>query len=163
MIKRRISDRLHNFLLNDSRSLLVTGARQVGKTFLIRKIGQECFDNVVEINFVEQPDAVELFNGRSVEQEQSGKGTHSNHLDGVDLEDERAYEGGDEEQEADAELPEIFAWSREVVLGAEQQGGSGQQTHDGRARLRHKYVGERTWVKSTVCSLAFHSRLSTSC
>ena len=62
MIKRKVEERLRNFLLNDKRSLLVTGARQVGKTFLIRKVGKECFDNVVEINFLEQPDAQELFN-----------------------------------------------------------------------------------------------------
>jgi hypothetical protein len=61
MIKRRAEDLIRNFLLNDKRALLVTGARQVGKTFLIRKIAQECFDNVIEINFIEQPDAIELF------------------------------------------------------------------------------------------------------
>ena len=62
MIKRKADELIRNFILNDRRSLLVTGARQVGKTFSIRKVGKECFDNVVEINFVEQPDAVELFN-----------------------------------------------------------------------------------------------------
>ena len=61
MIKRRAEELIRNFLLNDKRALLVTGARQVGKTFLIRKIAQECFDNVIEINFIEQPDAIELF------------------------------------------------------------------------------------------------------
>ena len=34
----------------------------MGKTFSIRKIGKECFDNFIEINFVDQPDAVEVFN-----------------------------------------------------------------------------------------------------
>ena len=33
----------------------------MGKTFAIRKIGKEVFEQVVEINFIEQPDAVELF------------------------------------------------------------------------------------------------------
>ena len=61
MIKRKADERIRNFILNDRRSLLVTGARQVGKTFSIRNVGEECFDNFVEINFVEQPDAVELF------------------------------------------------------------------------------------------------------
>ena len=41
--------------------VLVTGARQVGKTSSIRKVGKECFGNVIEINFVEQPEAIELF------------------------------------------------------------------------------------------------------
>ena len=61
MVKRRADELIRNFILNDRRSLLVTGARQVGKTFSVRKVGKECFDNVVEINFVEQPDAIELF------------------------------------------------------------------------------------------------------
>ncbi len=64
MVKRKADELIRNFLLNDKRSLLVTGARQVGKTFSIRKVGKECFDNVVEINFVEQPDAIELFSGQ---------------------------------------------------------------------------------------------------
>ncbi len=33
----------------------------MGKTFAVRKIGKEIFEQVVEINFIEQPDAVELF------------------------------------------------------------------------------------------------------
>ena len=64
MIKRKADEQIRNFLLNDRRSLLVTGARQVGKTFSIRKIGKECFENFVEINFIEHPEAIELFNGQ---------------------------------------------------------------------------------------------------
>ena len=64
MIKRKADELIRNFILHDKRSLLVTGARQVGKTFSIRKVGKECFDNVVEINFIEQPDAIELFSGQ---------------------------------------------------------------------------------------------------
>ena len=63
MIKRRIDSELREFMRSDSRSLLITGARQVGKTFSIRQAARECFDNVVEINFIEQPSAVRLFNG----------------------------------------------------------------------------------------------------
>lgn len=65
MIKRKAEDRIRAFLLNDKRSLLVTGARQVGKTFSIRRVGKECFDHVVEINFIEHPEAIELFSGHS--------------------------------------------------------------------------------------------------
>ena len=64
MVERKVDKQIRNFFLNDRRALLVTGARQVGKTFIIRQIGKECFDNVVEINFVEQPEAIELFNGQ---------------------------------------------------------------------------------------------------
>lgn len=64
MIARKADGLIRNFLLNDRRSLLVTGARQVGKTFSIRKVGKECFENFVEINFIEQPRAIEMFSGQ---------------------------------------------------------------------------------------------------
>ena len=61
MIDRKVYHFLREFFTNEKRALLVTGARQVGKTFAVRKIGKEIFEQVVEINFIEQPDAVELF------------------------------------------------------------------------------------------------------
>ena len=61
MIDRKAYHFLREFFTNEKRALLVTGARQVGKTFAVRKIGKEIFEQVVEINFIEQPDAVELF------------------------------------------------------------------------------------------------------
>ena len=61
MVNRKVYYFLRDFFGNEKRALLVTGARQVGKTFAVRKIGKEVFEQVVEINFIEQPDAVELF------------------------------------------------------------------------------------------------------
>lgn len=61
MLRRKIEDKIREFFTNESRALLVTGARQVGKTYIIRKVARECFDNVVEINFIEQPNAISLF------------------------------------------------------------------------------------------------------
>ena len=61
MIKRKKDNEIRDFLLNDKRALLVTGARQVGKTFTIRKVGKECFEHFVEINFVDKPEALALF------------------------------------------------------------------------------------------------------
>lgn len=61
MINRKAYQFLREFFTNEKRSLLVTGARQVGKTFAIRTIGKEVFEHVVEINFIEQPQAVEMF------------------------------------------------------------------------------------------------------
>ena len=60
MIERKAEQFIKKFLIEDNRALLVSGARQVGKTFLIRKVCKEIFENVVEINFIEQPDAVSL-------------------------------------------------------------------------------------------------------
>lgn len=65
MITRGKEGLIRDFLLSDRRALLVTGARQVGKTFTIRKVGKECFENVIEINFIEHPEAIELFSQKS--------------------------------------------------------------------------------------------------
>mgnify|MGYP002856036802 CR=1 FL=1 len=65
MLRRKIEDQIREFFTNESRALLVTGARQVGKTYIIRKVARECFDNVVEINFIEQPNAISLFSGHN--------------------------------------------------------------------------------------------------
>lgn len=61
MINRKVYYFLREFFTNEKQALLVTGARQVGKTFAIRTIAKEVFEQLVEINFIEQPDAVELF------------------------------------------------------------------------------------------------------
>ena len=31
--------------------LLIKGARQIGKTFIVEKFGRECYENLIEINF----------------------------------------------------------------------------------------------------------------
>ena len=61
MIKRKIYNYLTNFFKEEKKSLLVTGARQVGKTFAIRKTGKECFEQFIELNFVEQPQLKTIF------------------------------------------------------------------------------------------------------
>lgn len=61
MLKRKVYDYLRTFFKTEKKSLLVTGARQVGKTYAIRKIGKEYFRRVVEINFIDNPKAKEAF------------------------------------------------------------------------------------------------------
>ena len=41
--------------------MVIRGARQVGKSYLVRTFGQECFDNVIEINFELDGWAEDLF------------------------------------------------------------------------------------------------------
>ncbi len=49
------------------KAMLVTGARQVGKTTLIRRFGTEQYEHFVELNFLENPKAREIFQaGRDV-------------------------------------------------------------------------------------------------
>ena len=67
MLKRKIDKYIEDFYINNRNALLVTGARQIGKTFSIREFGKK-FKSFIEINFIENPDAVELFkNAKSSE------------------------------------------------------------------------------------------------
>jgi hypothetical protein len=43
--------------------LLVKGARQVGKTFIVEKFGREQYESFIEINFILEPDACSIFEG----------------------------------------------------------------------------------------------------
>ena len=62
MIERKISLYLKEFFSrNETPALLVTGARQIGKSFAIREFGKSNFKHFVEINFIESPDAVAAF------------------------------------------------------------------------------------------------------
>lgn len=45
------------------RALLVTGARQIGKTYIIREFGKSNYDHFAEINFITTPSAAEIFSG----------------------------------------------------------------------------------------------------
>jgi len=62
MLRRKIDAEFEAFLAgNRKESLLVTGARQVGKTFSIREFARRHFKDFVEINFIEHPEAKALF------------------------------------------------------------------------------------------------------
>ncbi len=62
MIERKINRFISDYYKNNRNALLITGARQIGKTFSIREFGRS-FKAFVEINFVETPEAVEIFKG----------------------------------------------------------------------------------------------------
>ena len=61
MINRKIYSYLEDFFALTNRALLLTGARQTGKTFSIREFCRRKFKSFVEINFVEMPDARDIF------------------------------------------------------------------------------------------------------
>lgn len=62
MLKRKIEKYIQDHLTSDSdKILIVEGARQVGKSFIIRKVGRECYKNFVEINFVGDDEGAQLF------------------------------------------------------------------------------------------------------
>lgn len=62
MLKRKIDTYLTNYYATNRNALLITGARQIGKTCSIREFGRT-FKSFIEINFLENPDAVALFKG----------------------------------------------------------------------------------------------------
>lgn len=62
MLKRKIASYISEFYNNSRNALLITGARQTGKTYSIREFGKT-FKNFVEINFVDMPEAVNVFAG----------------------------------------------------------------------------------------------------
>ena len=61
MIKRKITQYLEQFFKESTKALLVTGARQTGKTFAIRHYGSTHYAHFVEINFVDNPRAKNIF------------------------------------------------------------------------------------------------------
>ena len=61
MLERKISHYIEHFYEVNKGALLLSGARQIGKTYSIRKFAEKHFKSFIEINFVESPEAVELF------------------------------------------------------------------------------------------------------
>ena len=62
MLHRKIQSYIESYLQsNSNKILLIDGARQIGKTFIIRHIGQRLFENYIELNFVEDKDGPKLF------------------------------------------------------------------------------------------------------
>lgn len=60
MINRKIDKYLDNFYKTNSKALLITGARQTGKSFSIRHFGATHFESFIEINFVDMPEAIKV-------------------------------------------------------------------------------------------------------
>lgn len=59
---RKESNTIKEWIENSDKALLVTGARQIGKTWLIRdEIDKSGFKRF-EINFIDQPDMIDFLN-----------------------------------------------------------------------------------------------------
>ena len=63
MIDRRLDKIIENHYANNKSALLLTGARQVGKTIAIRRYAQRAKLNLLEINFHEDKEAYRIFEG----------------------------------------------------------------------------------------------------
>ena len=69
MLKRKIQSYLEDYLKSDSnKMLIVAGARQVGKSYIIRHVGKQLFPNFVEINMAEDSYGQRIFaNAKTLE------------------------------------------------------------------------------------------------
>lgn len=69
MLYRKIEKLIDEHLKSDTQKiLLIDGARQVGKTYIIRYVGQRLFENFIEINMVEDSIGDRLFaNTKTIE------------------------------------------------------------------------------------------------
>ncbi len=59
-LTRNLSTYLNEFFDNHKNALMLTGARQTGKTYAIRQLGKR-FKSFIEINFIKTPEAIDLF------------------------------------------------------------------------------------------------------
>jgi len=64
VLRRKIMDSLVQWKNEKEKEcLLLTGARQVGKTFIIREFAKQNYKNVIELNFVTDPGLKKIFGG----------------------------------------------------------------------------------------------------
>lgn len=61
---RFLTEYIEDFYHSQKSALMLTGARQTGKTFAIRQFGNK-FKSFIEINFIEHPEAIALFDNVS--------------------------------------------------------------------------------------------------
>lgn len=62
ILKRKAENEIRRFLESkDRKSLLVDGARQVGKSYLIERLGREYFKNFIKIDFLSDSLAKSIF------------------------------------------------------------------------------------------------------
>ena len=63
-LRRQFYDRLLDWKSSKGKEcLLVKGARQVGKTYIIRKFGRGNYEKFIEINFSKEPELISAFDG----------------------------------------------------------------------------------------------------
>ena len=67
-MKRKLEEKLKEWKERPNRHpLILRGARQVGKTYLVREFARSSFAHLVEINFEEDPSLVKLFASKNPE------------------------------------------------------------------------------------------------
>lgn len=64
MLKRKATAYIKNWInTKDKKCLVIQGARQTGKTYIIERFAEENYEELVEINFKQMPSAIDIFTG----------------------------------------------------------------------------------------------------
>ena len=64
MVKRKVKALIKKWISTKTKKcLVVQGARQTGKTYIIERFAEENFEELVEINFKQMPSAMDIFTG----------------------------------------------------------------------------------------------------
>ncbi len=64
MLRRKAISYIENWVkTKDRKCLIVQGARQIGKTYVVERFGADNYEELIEINFKEMPSASEIFSG----------------------------------------------------------------------------------------------------
>ena len=64
MLRRKVYDKLVEWKkYKNNECLMIKGARQIGKTYIVRLFGQNEYETFIEINFMKNPEYKEVFSG----------------------------------------------------------------------------------------------------
>ena len=62
MLQRKITNRIEEFYKNNrNKALMIIGARQVGKSYIIEQFASAHYKSVIKMDFIENPDYISLF------------------------------------------------------------------------------------------------------
>lgn len=64
MLRRKMTDYLHRWKEeHKNECLLIKGARQVGKSYVVKQFGEAAYRSFIDIDFIRQPELVQVFEG----------------------------------------------------------------------------------------------------
>ena len=70
MLRRKIYSKIEEFYKGKiGKALMITGARQVGKSYIIEEYSKAHYESFIKLDFIENPDSVTLFSGTAGSEE----------------------------------------------------------------------------------------------
>ena len=64
MLKRKVMHYIQKWVdSKNKKCLVIQGARQTGKTYIVERFAEENYEEIVEINFKQIPSAMDIFSG----------------------------------------------------------------------------------------------------